>query len=69
MAASIEGLGDRGYQGLQKRHAKSRTPIKQSRGCEINKAAKRHNRSLASHRIVCAHVIGKLKVFKILVDH
>jgi hypothetical protein len=68
MAPSIECLGDRGYQGLQKRHAKSRTPIKKPRGREISKADKRRNRGLSSQRIVCEHVIGKLKVFKILAD-
>lgn len=68
MTSSIECLGDRGYQGLQKRHAKSRTPIKKPRGREVSKADKRRNRELARQRIVCEHVIGKLKVFKILAD-
>lgn len=59
MAPPIECLGDRGYQGLQKRHPQSRTPKKKPRGGQL---------SLASQRIVCEHVIGKLKVFKILAE-
>ena len=61
-------MGDRGYQGLQKRHAKSRTPIKKPRGRELDKADSQRNRALARQRIVCEHVIGKLKVFKILAE-
>jgi len=68
MAPASECLGDRGYQGLQKHHAKSRTPIKKSRCRQLSKADKLHNRALASQRIVCEHVIGKLKGFKILAD-
>ena len=68
IAPTIECLGDRGYQGLQKRHAKSRTPIKKPRGRERSKADEHRNRALASQRIVCEHVIGKLKVFKILAE-
>ena len=68
LAPTIECLGDRGYQGLQKRHAKSRTPIKKPRGKQLATADKLRNRALASQRIVGEHVIGKLKVFKILAE-
>jgi hypothetical protein len=68
LAQTTECSGDRGYQGLQKRHAKSRTPIKKPRGRERSKADKYRNRALASQRIVCEHVIGKLRVCKILAE-
>jgi hypothetical protein len=61
-------LGDRGYQGLQKRPAKSRTPKKKPRRGQLNRADKHGNRLLASQRIVGEHVIGKLKVFNILAE-
>jgi len=63
---ATECLGDRGYQGLQKLHAKSQTPKKRPPRQTLSKAERRANRELASRRIVCEHVIGKLKVFRIL---
>lgn len=59
-------LGDRGYQGLQKLHAQSQTPHKKPPRQALPKAEQRANRALASQRIVGEHVIGKLKVFRIL---
>jgi hypothetical protein len=64
----IECLGDRGYQGIKGLHSKSRTPKKKPRGRELSKEEKKENRKLASERIVCEHVIGKLKVFRILAE-
>jgi hypothetical protein len=63
-----ECLGDRGYQGLQKLHANSQTPKKKPPRRELGKSDRRVNRELASQRIVCEHVIGKLKVFRILME-
>ncbi len=68
LAAATECLGDRGYQGLQKLHAKSRTPKKKPPRQTLSQADRRANRELASRRIVCEHVIGKLKVFRILLE-
>lgn len=68
IVATTECLGDRGYQGIQKLHANSRTPKKKRRGQELSKEDKQRNRALSSQRIVCEHVIGKLKVFKILAE-
>ena len=62
----IECLADRGYQGIQKRHSKSQTPTKKPRGGKLSTPQKRRNRRLASRRVVGEHVIGKLKVFRIL---
>jgi len=67
-AEATECLGDRGYQGLQKLHAKSQTPKKKPPRQTLSKADRRANRELASRRIVCEHVIGKLKVFRILLE-
>ena len=64
--AEIECLADRGYQGLQKLHPNSQTPKKKPRRGELTKQEKRQNWGLASRRVVGEHVIGKLKVFRIL---
>jgi hypothetical protein len=62
----IACLADRGYQGIQKLHRNSQTPKKKPPRGELNKQAKRQNRVLASRRVVGEHVLGKLKVFRIL---
>lgn len=59
-------LGDKGYQGLQKRHGNSQTPQKKKRKSPLTKEEKKHNRELASQRVVVEHVIRKLKVWRIL---
>ena len=61
-----ECLGDRGYQGLKKRHTKSRTPYKRSRRKELFQEQRRENRALASDRVVVEHVVRRLKVFRVL---
>ena len=66
IAEEIECLADKGYQGIKKLHGNSQTPQKQLRGKELNKQEKQQNQVLASRRVVCEHVIGKLKVFRIL---
>jgi IS5 family transposase len=64
----IECLADRGYQGIQKQHCNSHTPTKKPRGGELSTLEKSLNRRLASRRVVGEHVIGKLKVFRILAE-
>jgi hypothetical protein len=64
--AEIECSADRGYQGIQKLHPKSQTPKKKPRRGALNKQEKQQNRALASRRVVGEHVLGKLKVFRIL---
>src|SRR5512143_1506261 len=63
---ALECLADRGYQGIQKRHRNSQPPMKKPRGGELSTLAKSRNRRLARRRVVGEHVIGKLKVFRIL---
>ena len=59
-------LADSGYQGLTKIHNNSETPTKKSKKHPLTDEQKEKNRSLSSKRIFCEHVIGKLKIFRIL---
>lgn len=65
---SLEVLADSGYQGLQKLHAKSSTPQKKPRKSELTEERKPSNRELARRRVVVEHVIGCLKIFRILAE-
>jgi len=60
--------GDLGYLGIQKIHANSQIPKKNTKKHPLSKAAKAYNRQLSSERIFIEHVIGKLKIFKIISD-
>ena len=59
-------LGDSGYQGLDKYHKNSHTPKKKSKRHPLTDGDKADNRAISRQRIGCEHVIGRLKVFKIL---
>ncbi len=59
-------LADSGYQGLTKLHTNSQTPQKKSKHQPLTPAQKVTNRELAGRRILAEHVIGRLKVFRIL---
>ena len=59
-------LADTGYQGLTKMHQNNETPIKKSKKRPLTKAQKESNRDLSKKWIGCEHVIGKLKIFRIL---
>ncbi len=65
---SLEVLADSGYQGLQKLHAKSRTPGKKPRKSGLTEEQRQSNRELASRRVVVEHVIRSLKIFRILAE-
>jgi hypothetical protein len=64
--SEIEWLGDKGYQGIQKLHQKSRTPHKKRRFEKLTAAQRRENRQLAQQRIVVEHIHRSLKIFRIL---
>ncbi len=64
--ADTECLADSGYQGLTKLHANSQTPKKKSKHHPLTPDQKAANRELASRRTLAEHVIGRLKVFRIL---
>jgi hypothetical protein len=68
MAAHIYCLADTGYLGLTKLHASSQIPAKKSKLHPLTAEQKSANRDLARRRIFCEHVIGRLKVFRILSD-
>ena len=65
-------LADSGYQGIQGIHTNSEIPIKKPRKSKNNpnpkltKDQKKHNRELASKRIIGEHVIREVKIFKII---
>lgn len=59
-------LEDSGYPGLDSLHANSRTPRKKPRGRPLTAEQKAGNRETSRQRIGCEHVIGRLKVFRIL---
>lgn len=61
-------LGDSGYQGVDKEHNNSRTPKKKSKKNPLTQEDKAANRELARARIGCEHLIGRLKVFRILAE-
>ncbi len=59
-------LADSGYQGVQKQHADSRTPKKKSKHHPLTREEKAANRELSRSRMLVEHVIGRLKVFRLL---
>jgi len=63
-----ELLADKGYQGIQKIHKLSRIPHKKPRDRQLDEVAVKENKDLAKARIVCEHVIRRLKIFKILAE-
>lgn len=66
MVQTITCLADSGYQGITKVHKNSQTPKKKSKHHPLTKAEKAANRALAKARIYGEHVLGKLKIFRIL---
>ena len=68
IAQNILCLADAGYLGINKLHANSQIPAKNSKLHKLTPEQKETNRELASRRIFCEHVIGRLKVFRILSD-
>lgn len=67
-AATIQLLGDKGYQGVAKLHANSQTPAKKPKGADLSQAQRQANRTLAQERIVVEHVNRCLKIFRILAE-
>ncbi len=65
-AAKILCLADKGYVGITKLHPNSQIPVKKSKHHPLTAEEKKANRALAKERIYAEHVIGRLKVFRIL---
>ncbi len=59
-------LADRGYGGLAKQHANSQTPHKKSKLHPLTPQQKDENWRLSKERFLVEHVIGSLKIFRIL---
>lgn len=66
MQTETELLGDSGFQGVEKLHAKSRTPYKRGRGRRLSDEQRAENAALARERVVVENVIRCLKVFRVL---
>lgn len=63
---SLELKADKGYQGVKHLHTNSQTPHRKPPKRTLSKEQKAFNHKLASERMALEHVIGKLKVFRIL---
>jgi len=59
---------DSGYQGIQKLHSKTTLPNKKTKKMTLTTEQKKHNKKLASDRILNENVIGVLKRFRIIAD-
>jgi hypothetical protein len=57
---------DSGYTGIKKIHANSIVPKKSSKKKPLSKEEKQQNRNISSKRVLNEHVIGRLKVFRII---
>ena len=61
-----EMLGDSGFQGMAKLHARSLTPHKRRQKQPLTPEQNAHNQALASDRVLVENVIRRLKVFRVL---
>lgn len=59
---------DAGYQGIEKLHANSHLPKKGSKHKLLTEKDKAANRKLSKERVAVEHVIGKIKVFRIMTE-
>ena len=65
---NTNAMTDSGYLGLQKMHGNTTMPKKRSKRNPLNKADKRHNRTLSKDRVPTEHVIGAVIRFTIVSD-
>jgi len=59
---------DSGYQGLQQLHSNSELPRKSTKLSPLTEKEKRMNLKLSKVRVTVEHVIGKIKVFRIIAE-
>lgn len=62
----IKIRGDSGYQGIQKTHANSESPIKATKLHKLSKDDKDNNRRISKERIFIEYINSHIKRFKIL---
>ena len=53
------------YLGIEKLHANSQIPYKESKNHRLNNREKAYNKRLARQRVVIEHINAKIKTFKI----
>lgn len=59
---------DSGYQGIERIHRNSELPKKSTKLRTLTKKEKRENLKLSKTRVKVEHVIGKIKVFRIMAE-
>jgi hypothetical protein len=59
---------DSGYQGAVKIHSNSELPRKSSKLKPMTKKEKKENLKLSKTRVKVEHVIGKIKIFRIMAE-
>ena len=59
---------DSGYQGIEKIHSNSELPKKETKLHPLTKKEKKSNLKLSKIRVTVEHVIGKIKVFRIMAE-
>jgi hypothetical protein len=57
-----------GYQGIQKLHANSELPVKNSKKNPLTKEKKRENRKKSSERVAIENIIREVKIFRIIAE-
>src|SRR4028119_575258 len=65
MNEELELLGDKGYQGIEKIHTNSRTPLKRIKNKKLSQAERILNLQLAKDRII-ENIHRSLNIFRIL---
>lgn len=63
-----KGQTDSGYQGIKNYHINTELPKKNSKKCPLTDNDKIINTAISRSRVINEHVIGKLKIFKIIAD-
>lgn len=66
ISETIKILADLGFLGINKIHANSVIPHKNSKNKKINKQQKNENKIIARQRIIIEHVNRLMKIFLIL---
>jgi len=61
-------LADSGYQGIQKMHAKSQVPKRNSKKKPLIKVEKDQNSIINTNRAIVENTIRKIKIFKVMAD-
>ncbi len=68
MNKNKKALFDSGYQGVEKLHSNSSLPRKKSKNRQLTKKETKSNLMLSKNRIFVEHVIGKIKIFRIMAE-